>query len=388
MEKCSFRGNPVASNWMKLMQASLGICISLKASNHVIRWEDVPESSGTKHGESGRVAPISLISWRRPSLREEPDPAGHVRSSSFTREPRRRFLSEPVLCCALQVRFFSPFNRAVTVRMALPLSAQSPVVELQKVTTSNKHGEKLVGLLHDTGSNDIVILCHGLCSTKEDDVMVNIAKALEKEGISVFRFDFAGNGESEGSFSFGNYWREADDLRAVIEHFRGATPSRGVSAILGHSKGAGVVLLYASKYQDISTVFNVSGRYDLNKGLEERAGKNFMEKIEQDGFIDVKNGEGSVIYRVTKEALMDRRNTDMHEACLAIKKDCRVFTIHGSADEAIPVEDAFEFAKIIPNHNLHIIEGANHCYTSHLAELASAVVNFMKATLQQGKDTA
>uniref|UniRef100_A0A6N2LXA8 Uncharacterized protein n=1 Tax=Salix viminalis TaxID=40686 RepID=A0A6N2LXA8_SALVM len=91
-----------------------------------------------------------------------------------------------------------------------------------------------------------------------------------------------------------------------------------------------------------------------------------MEKIEQDGFIDVKNGAGSVIYRVTKEALMDRRNTDMHEACLAIKKNCGVFTIHGSADE----------------------EGANHCYTSHLTELASAVVNFMKATLQQGKDTA
>uniref|UniRef100_A0A6N2LWR8 Serine aminopeptidase S33 domain-containing protein n=1 Tax=Salix viminalis TaxID=40686 RepID=A0A6N2LWR8_SALVM len=120
----------------------------------------------------------------------------------------------------IPVRFFSPFNRAVTVRMALPLSAQSPVVEQQKVTTSNKHGEKLVGLLHDTGSNDIVILCHGLCSTKEDDIMVNLAKALEKEGISVFRFDFAGNGESEGSFSFGNYRREADDLRAVIEHFR------------------------------------------------------------------------------------------------------------------------------------------------------------------------
>jgi pimeloyl-ACP methyl ester carboxylesterase len=148
-----------------------------------------------------------------------------------------------------------------------------------------------------------------------------------------------------------------------------------------------VVLLYASKYQDISTVFNVSGRYDLKRGIEERTGKGFMEKIKQDGFIDVKDGTGSVIYRVTKESLMDRLDTDMHEACLAIKKDCRVFTIHGSADEIIPVEDALEFAKIIPNHNLHIIEGANHCYTSHLTELASVVSNLMKATLKQGKDT-
>jgi len=39
--------------------------------------------------------------------------------------------------------------------------------------------------------------------------------------------------ESEGTD--GNYWREADDLRAVIEHFNGA--SRVTSAIVGHSKG-------------------------------------------------------------------------------------------------------------------------------------------------------
>lgn len=41
--------------------------------------------------------------------------------------------------------------------------------------------------------------------------------------------------ESEGSFAYGNYWREADDLRAVVEHFSGA--NRVVSVILGHSKG-------------------------------------------------------------------------------------------------------------------------------------------------------
>jgi len=47
------------------------------------------------------------------------------------------------------------------------------------------------------------------------------------------------------------------------------------------------------------------------------------------------------------------------------------------------VEDALEFAKIIPNHSLHIIEGANHSYTSHQTELAAVVLKLMKATLQQ-----
>ena len=54
-----------------------------------------------------------------------------------------------------------------------------------------------------------------------------------------------------------------------------------------------MVLLYASKYQDITTVFNVSGRYDLKRGIEEQIGKDFMEKIKQDGFINVKNRTGN-----------------------------------------------------------------------------------------------
>lgn len=57
----------------------------------------------------------------------------------------------------------------------------------------------------------------------------------------------------------------------------------------------------------------------------------------------------------------------------------RVFTIHGSEDEIIPVEDALEFAKLIPNHKLHIVEGANHCYSAHQQELASLVVDFLKS---------
>ena len=57
----------------------------------------------------------------------------------------------------------------------------------------------------------------------------------------------------------------------------------------------------------------------------------------------------------------------------------RVLTVHGSADEVIPVEDALEFAKLIPNHKLHIVEGANHNYSAHQEELASVVLDFLKS---------
>ena len=61
-------------------------------------------------------------------------------------------------------------------------------------------------------------------------------------------------------------------------------------------------------------------------------------------------------------------------------------TVHGSADEIVPVEDALEFAKIIPNHKLEIVEGANHIYKLHQTELSSIVVRFIKQSLQEDKD--
>lgn len=57
--------------------------------------------------------------------------------------------------------------------------------------------------------------------------------------------------------------------------------------------GGNVVLLYASKYNDVPIVVNISGRFHLEKGMEGRLGKNFLQRIKQNGFIDVKNRKGS-----------------------------------------------------------------------------------------------
>lgn len=254
-------------------------------------------------------------------------------------------------------------------------STEVYTVSQQQITIRNKFGEKLVGILHDAGSWDIVILCHGFRSSKESKTIVGLADALTNEGITIFRFDFAGNGDSEGTFEYGNYWKEVDDLRVIVQFFSGQ--KRKVNAIVGHSKGGNVVLLYASLYHDIYTVINISGRFDLRGGIESRLGKEYMQRIENDGFIDVMDKKGRFMYRVTKESLMDRLSTDMHAACLSIDKSCRVLTIHGSEDDIVPPGDALQFAKFIINHKLHIIEGADHRYALHQLQLASTLLEFI-----------
>ncbi|KAM0830311.1 hypothetical protein ACQ4PT_066295 [Festuca glaucescens] len=259
-------------------------------------------------------------------------------------------------------------------------SPQSPVVCGQRVLISNKVGEKLVGLLHEACSKELVILCHGFRATKDDLILVDLAVALASEGVNVFRFDFAGNGESEGVFQYGNYRKEADDLRSVVSYF--AEQKYDIIALVGHSKGGNAVLLYASMYHDVTAIVNISGRFALEQGIDGRLGKNFMQRIKKDGYIDVRNKKGQFEYRVTDESLRDRLSTDTLLSSRSISKDCRVLTVHGLKDETVPAGDALMFAANIPNHELHIVAGANHRYTGHERELTSLVLDFIKPRSQ------
>lgn len=138
------------------------------------------------------------------------------------------------------------------------------------------------------------------------------------------------------------------------------------------------MLLYASMHHDVQTVINLSGCYNLKEGIAEHLGKDFEAAIKKYGYIDVKNVAGNSDYRVTEKSLMDLLATNMDEAYVQIDKNCRVLTVHGSAD-IISSEDALEFNKI-SNHKSHIIQGATHCYMlmSHQDELTTAVLSFIK----------
>nr|GEV23164.1 putative alpha/beta-Hydrolases superfamily protein [Tanacetum cinerariifolium] len=93
-----------------------------------------------------------------------------------------------------------------------------------------------------------------------------------------------------------------------------ATQTRSMTRV-AKDQGGNVVLLYVSKYHDVHHVINVSGRYKTEGGVQERLGKGFLQKVKEDGFIDVKGKTGEFLYLVTEDNLMERLNTNMHEAC-------------------------------------------------------------------------
>jgi pimeloyl-ACP methyl ester carboxylesterase len=95
-----------------------------------------------------------------------------------------------------------------------------------------------------------VIYLHGNCSSRLE--AVDLVDFLLPKNMSLFCFDFAGCGQSEGEYISLGY-HESEDLRVIMYHLR---KYRGASAIAlwGRSMGAVTALLYADKDPSIAAL--------------------------------------------------------------------------------------------------------------------------------------
>lgn len=91
------------------------------------------------------------------------------------------------------------------------------MANFKRIEFFNKRGEKLVGILHlpATKSNVVYIVVHGFASNKDRFRFRKIANSLTKIGISTFRFDLGGSGESQEREI--TVSAQVDDLKAAIE---------------------------------------------------------------------------------------------------------------------------------------------------------------------------
>jgi hypothetical protein len=116
---------------------------------------------------------------------------------------------------------------------------------------------------------------------------------------NTFRFDFRGNGQSGGETGYGNYEEEAEDLQAVVQYLdtRFRESHGPVIGVLGHSKGASVVLIFSrrfgrqwtDRYQSLYSPtfgFNIiclSGRCNMDQVPADRFSKEQLDALEQKG---------------------------------------------------------------------------------------------------------
>ena len=194
-----------------------------------------------------------------------------------------------------------------------------------------------------------VIYLHGNSSSR-CEVIPNL-KYLLPLNITVFAFDFAACGHSEGDYiSLG--WYETLDVQCIIDFLRNSNKV-SVIGLWGRSMGAVTCLMYAAKNQTIGGIFLDSPFYSLNLLIDELAN----EKVTLPNFL-VRQVKKMIKETVKEKAFF---NIDDIEPVEFAKK-CFVpgYFCHGKNDTFVNVHHCKDLYKIYPGEKGILLIDGDH----------------------------
>lgn len=227
----------------------------------------------------------------------------------------------------------------------------------------NSQGLQLSALLLDAADTSVVIVCHGFTGSKEGGGRaVEMGEALSELGFSSLLFDFAGCGESEGAWENITLSRQTDDLECVVRWCRW----RGYRNIIltGRSFGGSTVLNYAAKDPEIAAVCTWAAVARPSLFFEK-----YLQEFLNGPASDRVTIEGEETLHLKKGFFYDLRQHDLLK-CAASLAPRNFLAIHGSADESVPVKEAFLLYDAASEpKRLEIIEGADHRFINHTKEV-------------------
>jgi len=198
-----------------------------------------------------------------------------------------------------------------------------------------------------------VLLAHCFTCSKNLNAVVNIARALNGEGLVVLRFDFTGLGESEGEFAETNFSTAVADLVSAAEFLaaRGMAPA----LLVGHSLGGAAALVAAGRIPSLRAVATLCAPSDpwLATGLVGES----RERIEADGAATVRIGGRPFV--VKRQLLDDLRGARIEEALAQL--ELPLLVLHSAEDRVVALEHAMKiFQGARGSRSFISLDGADH----------------------------
>ncbi len=241
-------------------------------------------------------------------------------------------------------------------------------------------GKRLSAMVHTPGgaaaAAPVVILCHGFTGDKvgANQLMRNLAQNLEAAGLYAVRFDFAGSGDSEGTFAADTTvagWQQ--DLRSVAAWVDRQLPGRPVY-LLGHSLGGLIVLTAADR--------PVAGRIAIAPVI--RAVENFAAVIlGPELWAKAAKGETIANFYGKGFALESAFARDLlaggYDPLAAAKTFAApLLVLHGTADAAVPFAGSEDlYAACAAPKEFAVLKDADHVFTGRHDELGAAIVSWL-----------
>ena len=229
----------------------------------------------------------------------------------------------------------------------------------EKIFFSNSSGSKLCGVLRSPAQSPLVIvICHGFNSSKDSLSHVLLARRLAEKGIASFRFDFFGNGESEGLHEDITTSEALDDLRCAVALLKKLGYTK--VGLFGSSFGGMTSILAASEMKDLQLLVLKSPVSQYSDKLLTQLGVKQIDDWRIKGHTDYPTSDGQS-RRLKYAFYQDACGLDGYAA--AEKINAPTLIIHGDADRTVLVEQSIKSAKLIKNCRLEVLPGADHRYS-------------------------
>ncbi len=224
----------------------------------------------------------------------------------------------------------------------------------------------------------IVIFCHGYKGFKDWGAWQLVAKAFAESGFFFLKFNFSHNGGTIEepidfpdleAFGQNNFSKELDDLESILDFISEPNPfqkeiNSHTIALIGHSRGGGIVLIKAEENPKIKKVITWAGVSDFKTRFNEHT--NEFKRWKETGITYVENGRTKQLmphsFQFYENFITNQKRLTIHRA---VKKlIIPQLIIHGSGDPTIPVEEARNMQQWNPKSKLAVIENANHVFGS------------------------
>lgn len=206
--------------------------------------------------------------------------------------------------------------------------------------------DSIAAVHHETDSGRWIFFCHGFGSNKEGSYERR-CKYFQERGFNCVRFDFRGNGDSDGEFIEQTLSSRIQDLKAVIEHFE---PEDYV--LFGSSFGGKAVLHAASDLAPEALYLKAPVTY--NSVMDK-----FRAVVEEKGRFEYIDGKP-----IDERFVQDLDSYSFSEVSEGIEIPVTIF--HGGSDTTVHPENSFEAAQGLDTDvSIHKFKDERHSFSDN-----------------------
>lgn len=223
-------------------------------------------------------------------------------------------------------------------------------------------------------SKPVIVFAHGFKGFKDWGHFNQVMDYFVARGFVFVKFNFSHNGGTVDqpidfpdleAFGNNNYSKELHDLGCVLDwveqtdQIPEAEIDREQLYLIGHSRGGGITILKAASDARVRKLVTWAAVSDFESRLPQD-----LATWKREGVIYVENARTHQQMPMYYQVVEDLRN---NKTALNIEEAERSLTIphlivHGSADEAVAVDEAHQLKQWNPEAWLQVIDGAGHTF--------------------------